>query len=765
MKSTLAKFKDTLENAKSAMDYKKAYNTLVIDLSKDVEYIGVDVDSYMNMINTIWTDTPVKSIEKTVEKPNGDRVTTTKQLFKKPEPSFAEMNRLQTVLNTIKVKQQAAEKQEQLMDMLSNQPKADRAEVGKALKAILFNSKVTNTYSNINKILSFIEQSKKVNNSFNNKCLFYMSNSSDGEAKGGNGKSFVIDAMEKATDELQIPTCKWTIPTWRDTEITPDFANNLFSFASEQKFAIDNSAYDIMDKSFYQTKQKYEKSVKLRSMTNFIGTTNDTLTQASQTLKRRIDVVYCNENMVIQELTPEQKKQLPTAQEITDAWIYLLTHNCSDCLNKGDGSNNSISNTEKQILWTLVDWKDMATETYGVNIKNVAVRSFKELCTSENKKIPYTSAIPMAIKYGATVVKKGSHGRITEAGAVLDLSTMEIPTDIFADDDPFTLPSVYELIDKEYGTTTPTPPTDDNTHTDKPEDTDTHTDPEEQSLEEFFAELGTCSYKDQYQTDASENYDKQYGTSTVEGCQFETINPMKKFPNGYYESRRDANVATMRNMVFEMDDTPLQEQKQISKELIDKGIVNRVVFSGNKSLHMRVTLDREPEEVEQYKFIWSKINDTYFKGKADTACRNPSRLTRKMGAIRNNGKKQIGTVIKTAHFFKVPNSWISEYNSRNELNEIRKAIMSNTNKKHTPTHDWIVDEIQAMIDERGTSDVREKALALATNDGTLSYEEAASAVKYIFCLGFTVDEVKNQIDFGEWNFRDNYLEKLAEDIA
>jgi hypothetical protein len=96
---------------------------------------------------------------------------------------------------------------------------------------------------------------------------------------------------------------------------------------------------------------------------------------------------------------------------------------------------------------------------------------------------------------------------------------------------------------------------------------------------------------------------------------------------------------TLKNFVFECDDVPLEEQYNIAVDLAFDKIINRVVFSGSKSLHCRITLDNPPEvneenAIEKYKFIWKELNKKYFSGKADVKCQNPSRLTRAPGGLR-----------------------------------------------------------------------------------------------------------------------------------
>lgn len=113
--------------------------------------------------------------------------------------------------------------------------------------------------------------------------------------------------------------------------------------------------------------------------------------------------------------------------------------------------------------------------------------------------------------------------------------------------------------------------------------------------------------------------------------EFETINPLSG--DGH---RSHNNPISMRNFLFEMDETPLEEQKEIFKELYDKGIVNRGVFSGNKSIHMRITVKQDIEDERVYKLVHKYLNGIIFNGKADRQTNTPAHGTRKPNGVRKS---------------------------------------------------------------------------------------------------------------------------------
>lgn len=127
---------------------------------------------------------------------------------------------------------------------------------------------------------------------------------------------------------------------------------------------------------------------------------------------------------------------------------------------------------------------------------------------------------------------------------------------------------------------------------------------------------------------------KNIYSTPLTNCEFEVLNELKDLT-----SRCDANCLYHTRFVFECDDVDKTEQIEHAMELAEKGIIVRATDSGNKSIHCIVEFDSACEDIcrEHYKSIWQAINDLYFSGKADKACANPARLTRRPGAERSNG--------------------------------------------------------------------------------------------------------------------------------
>lgn len=132
-------------------------------------------------------------------------------------------------------------------------------------------------------------------------------------------------------------------------------------------------------------------------------------------------------------------------------------------------------------------------------------------------------------------------------------------------------------------------------------------------------------------------YSNKFKNSDIpyKSYEFEVLNELKDCRN-----RTDDNCIQHTRFLFEMDNVSLQEQ--ISYLRRNKEYITRCVFSGSKSLHMIIqfTNDFEQTCADNYKEIWNILNSILFDKKCDIACSNPSRLTRRPGAIRADTKKE-----------------------------------------------------------------------------------------------------------------------------
>ena len=100
--------------------------------------------------------------------------------------------------------------------------------------------------------------------------------------------------------------------------------------------------------------------------------------------------------------------------------------------------------------------------------------------------------------------------------------------------------------------------------------------------------------------------------------------------------REDANCTAFRSFLIEMDTGDLKEQLEYIKRI---GLpYSACIFSGNKSLHFLVTVDKDIPNENDYRVMseWILRICTL----ADDKTKNPSRSIRIPGAFRDVGKKQ-----------------------------------------------------------------------------------------------------------------------------
>lgn len=118
--------------------------------------------------------------------------------------------------------------------------------------------------------------------------------------------------------------------------------------------------------------------------------------------------------------------------------------------------------------------------------------------------------------------------------------------------------------------------------------------------------------------------------------------PTKEYHNENRPRRADCNVVKFRNILLEMDHCSIPEQKKI---MSDYGIPwTTAVYSGGKSIHFIISLV-DPLPRDQ----WRKLVDRIHKligNQLDSACRNPSRLSRCPNVFRED-KGQMQLLLKT----------------------------------------------------------------------------------------------------------------------
>lgn len=74
--------------------------------------------------------------------------------------------------------------------------------------------------------------------------------------------------------------------------------------------------------------------------------------------------------------------------------------------------------------------------------------------------------------------------------------------------------------------------------------------------------------------------------------------------------------------------------------------------------------------------------------------------------------------------------------------------------------DSIINKLEAMPDEVRNTDMWKISMAIALDDGSAYYDDMFEAVKYYLRLGFTAEEICEQVNFGSLNVDADEIKKL-----
>ena len=141
--------------------------------------------------------------------------------------------------------------------------------------------------------------------------------------------------------------------------------------------------------------------------------------------------------------------------------------------------------------------------------------------------------------------------------------------------------------------------------------------------------------------DIKDRYGKRWGLwgEDDKNGEFNVLNNLLSDtpPEGYKVARVMANTRKVR-FLYEWDNIPLEQQLTYTNQLIKKGVLQRAVFSGSKSIHHIIELwsTREPQNKEEYKFMHQFIAKSLGLTGYDTQCTDSSRLTRCPGVYRKD---------------------------------------------------------------------------------------------------------------------------------
>lgn len=183
--------------------------------------------------------------------------------------------------------------------------------------------------------------------------------------------------------------------------------------------------------------------------------------------------------------------------------------------------------------------------------------------------------------------------------------------------------------------------------------------------------------------------------------------------------RADGNCTAYRNFLIEMDTGPLKEQLAYIKKI---GLpYSAVVFSGNKSLHFLISLDRDlPSESVYRKFSeWTLSIATV----ADQQTKNPSRSIRIPGAYREPKKKQLMVEFVGPTKLEDFVTWLKKHPDEMPKEKVKKEPSGEFDFEGLA--EWVVDRIINGLDPTKGRNIQwfsiacEFALAGYSEDGTM----------------------------------------------
>lgn len=151
-------------------------------------------------------------------------------------------------------------------------------------------------------------------------------------------------------------------------------------------------------------------------------------------------------------------------------------------------------------------------------------------------------------------------------------------------------------------------------------------------------------------------------------------NPSQEWHRADKPRRADCNVTAYRNILVEMDKTPLAEQEAIVREL---GLpFSTKVFSGGKSYHFIVSLSEPCQDLEDYRDLAKRIYAVFGgKNTVDVSNGNPSRLTRFPGAYRvETGNQQTLLEVRNRVSRSELEKWLED-NSQSKPKQLDQAKM------------------------------------------------------------------------------------------
>jgi hypothetical protein len=192
-------------------------------------------------------------------------------------------------------------------------------------------------------------------------------------------------------------------------------------------------------------------------------------------------------------------------------------------------------------------------------------------------------------------------------------------------------------------------------------------------------------------------------------------------------SRNDGNVTAFRSFLVELDDGPLSEQFEYVKAM---GMpYSACVFSGGKSLHFAITLDKDLPSYEVWRFYAEWILGSL--PKADQQTKNPSRSIRMAGNMRGDSEMKlinIGSRISLETLV----AWLSQFDGAMPRPQEKPVYDPDSLPDIDTLPEWVREELVNGIDTSKGRNNRWYSIAYECSLRNWSQDDTISLLEVFF---------------------------------
>lgn len=599
--------------------------------------------------------TECKKNIKTYEKLDKSGVTVEAPRFQAPDFSNKLFDR-QVVFNTLlyKFKDYKLELMKENISKISKNYKPNTTKWLKACKKLFFSIKPSKNsiYFLQSWTLSIKKQLLNLNDDQNHIALILISQSLSGDAKGGCGKTFLMEEMKKFINSNIGDDAVFETTSLPGRFTTPvDYAKKPFAFISDPENHLDkawsqNSFNNIVDKVSFDTDMKYDKPENFKSISNLIISTNHHYKKNNTRRWGEIWFHPIQVKLILESDDEDSKKYILKKEEYSNALYDFFFCVPDTLLYKFNSDERSESNLEDKRLLTMFNLLFDQEEINSL----LGDKTFTALTSGSVVTPAKVSKMITALNDGYRIDARRVYDKIfcKDDGSNRWESTSRNSDVTYLKYKVSPIPvSLVEHTDRECS------------YLEKTakwwnEIILTTNSVEGSNIMEFKLEkpdlvsLKLPAFSDMYtKTPSFDTSNKEficvtpYKSSVIE----EAIN------SGKMDISRGCQVMEPVGFVFESDKLSKEDQLNQIKSVYESHSeeILGVVDSGNKSIHLTTILNIEDFSenelntmTKHFKEIWSKVGEYlgFNISTLDVACANIGRLTRCPNGKRQDGKSQ-----------------------------------------------------------------------------------------------------------------------------